>query len=63
MPLANKCMPSACAFPCAPTTGTVKELMDGKALKRPSTVAGIDDTFKKAPKAKAKGHEQAALGI
>ena len=37
---------------------TVKELMDGKGIERPSNVAAVDETFKKAPKAKAKGHEQ-----
>ena len=42
---------------------TVKELMDGKGIERPSNVAATDETFKKAPKAKAKGHEQAALEI
>ena len=42
---------------------TVKELMDGKGIERPSTVAALDETFKKAPKAKAKGHEQRGLGL
>jgi DNA modification methylase len=42
---------------------TVKELMDGKNIERPSSVAAVDETFKKAPKAKAKGHEQSALGL
>lgn len=42
---------------------TVKELMDGKNIERPSNVAALDETFKKAPKAKAKGGEQAALGL
>jgi DNA modification methylase len=42
---------------------TVKELMEGKGIERPSTVAAVDETFKKAPKAKAKGHEQRALGL
>ena len=37
---------------------TVKELMDGKGIERPSNVAATDETFKKAPRAKAKGHEQ-----
>jgi DNA modification methylase len=42
---------------------TVKELMDGKGIERPSNVAATDETFKKAPKAKDKGHEQTGLGI
>jgi len=42
---------------------TVKELMDGKAIQRPSTVAAVDETFKKAPKAKVQGHKQDQLGI
>jgi site-specific DNA-methyltransferase (adenine-specific) len=42
---------------------TVKELMDGKGIERPSNVAALDETFKKAPKAKAKGGEQSALGL
>jgi site-specific DNA-methyltransferase (adenine-specific) len=40
---------------------TVKELMDGKGIERPSNVAAVDETFKKAPKAKAKGHQQAEM--
>ena len=42
---------------------TVKELMDGKGIERPSNVAAVDETFKKAPKAKAKGHEQTAMEL
>ncbi len=42
---------------------TVRELMDGKGIERPSNVAAVDETFKKAPKAKGKGHEQRGLGI
>ena len=42
---------------------TVKELMDGKGIERPSTVAATDETFKRAPKAKSKGGEQAALEL
>jgi site-specific DNA-methyltransferase (adenine-specific) len=42
---------------------TVKELMEGKGIERPSTVAATDETFKRAPKAKAKGGEQAALEL
>ncbi len=40
---------------------TVKELMDGKGIERPSSVAATDETFKKAPKAKAKGDDQKTL--
>jgi site-specific DNA-methyltransferase (adenine-specific) len=42
---------------------TVKELMEGKPIERPSTYAALDETFKKAPKAKAKGHHQHDLPI
>ena len=42
---------------------TVKELMEGKGIERPSNVAAVDETFRKAPKAKAKGHEQTAMGL
>jgi hypothetical protein len=42
---------------------TVKELMDGKGIERPSTVAALDETFKKAPRAKAKGHAQQPLAL
>ncbi len=42
---------------------TVKELMEGKPIERPSTSAALDDTFKKAPKAKEKGHHQHHLPI
>ncbi|HVM49588.1 MAG TPA: DNA methyltransferase [Candidatus Acidoferrum sp.] len=42
---------------------TVKELMEGKGIERPSSVAAVDETFKRAPKAEAKGHKQTALGI
>jgi hypothetical protein len=42
---------------------TVKELMEGKAIERPSSVAAVDETFKKAPKAKAKGAEQRGLSL
>jgi hypothetical protein len=40
---------------------TVKELMEGKGIERPSTVAATDETFKKAPKAKVKNDEQLML--
>jgi site-specific DNA-methyltransferase (adenine-specific) len=42
---------------------TVKDLMDGKGIERPSNVAAVDETFKKAPKAKAKSHEQPGLNL
>jgi hypothetical protein len=41
---------------------TVAELLEGKAVERPPTVA-IDETFKKAPRTKAPGHEQSALKL
>jgi hypothetical protein len=41
----------------------VKELMEGKNIERPSNVAALDETFRRAPKAKAKGEGQAALGL
>ena len=40
---------------------TVKELMDGKGIERPSNVAAVDETFKKAPQSKKKDREQTAL--
>lgn len=40
---------------------TVKELMEGKPIERPSTAASLDETFKKAPKAEAKGHQKELL--
>jgi len=42
---------------------TVKELMEGKGIERPSTVAATDETFKKAPKTKKKSAEQKELGM
>ena len=42
---------------------TVKELMDGKSIERPSNVAAVDETFKKAPKAKTKETEQTGLNL
>ncbi len=42
---------------------TVKELMDGKSIERPSNVAALDETFKKAPKAKTKETEQTGLNL
>ena len=42
---------------------TVKELMEGKGIERPTSAASSDETFKKAPKAKAKGGEQTAMEL
>jgi site-specific DNA-methyltransferase (adenine-specific) len=42
---------------------TVKELMDGKGIERPTSAASLDDTFKKAPKSKKKDTEQTELGV
>ena len=42
---------------------TVKELMEGKGIERPSSVAAVDETFKKAPKAQSKGGEQKSLEL
>ena len=38
---------------------TVRELMDGKGIERPSAVAALDETFKKAPESRKKlGHQK-----
>jgi len=42
---------------------TVKELMEGKLIERPSNVAALDETFKKAPKAPTKGGHQHELTL
>lgn len=42
---------------------TVKELMDGKGIERPSSAAAIEETFKKAPESKKKEREQEVLRI
>lgn len=42
---------------------TVKELMEGKGIERPTTAASFDDTFKKAPESKKKDAEQTELGV
>jgi site-specific DNA-methyltransferase (adenine-specific) len=42
---------------------TVKELMEGKGIERPTSAASVDDTFKKAPSSKKKDHEQTGLGL
>ena len=35
----------------------------GKGIERPPNVAAVDKTFRKAPNAKAKGHEQTAMEL
>jgi len=42
---------------------TVKELMDGKGIERPSNVAALDETFKKAPESKKKQGQQKEFGL
>jgi site-specific DNA-methyltransferase (adenine-specific) len=42
---------------------TVKELMEGKGIERPSNVAALDETFKKAPKSRKKHGEQKELDV
>jgi hypothetical protein len=42
---------------------TPEELMEGTGIERPSNVAALDETFTKAHKAKAKGHEQHDLKL
>ena len=42
---------------------TVKELMEGKGIERPTSAASLDDTFKKAPGSKKKDREQTALDL
>ena len=42
----------------ADVIGTVRELMEGKGIERPSSVAAFDDTFKKAPESKKKQGRQ-----
>ncbi len=42
---------------------TVKELMGGKGIERPTRAAASDETFKKAPKSKKKDSEQTELGV
>ena len=42
---------------------TVKKLRDGQGIESPSTMAATDETFKRAPKAKSQGGEQAALEL
>ncbi len=40
---------------------TVKELMEGRTVERPSNVAALDETFKKAPASKRKSAEDQVL--
>ena len=42
---------------------TVKELMDGKGIERPSSVAAVDETFRKAPESKKKHGQQKEFGL
>lgn len=42
---------------------TVGQLMAGLAIERPSSNVAVDETFKKAPKAKAKGGHQGEMGF
>jgi DNA modification methylase len=42
---------------------TVKELMDRKGIERPSNVAAVDETFKKAPESKKKHGQQKEFGL
>ncbi len=42
---------------------TVQELMDGKGIERPSSVAAVDETFKKAPQSKKKLTHQTDLEL
>ena len=40
---------------------TIGQLLAGVAIERPSGNVAVDETFKKAPKAKAKGHQQTEM--
>jgi site-specific DNA-methyltransferase (adenine-specific) len=42
---------------------TVKELMEGKGIERPSNVAAVDETFKKAPESRKKLGHQKEFGL
>ena len=42
---------------------TVKQLMEGHGMERPSTVAAVDETFKKAPQSKKKQGHQKEFGL
>jgi hypothetical protein len=43
--------------------GTPYQMQLGKGIERPSEAAAVDMTFKKTPKAEAKGHEQTGLKL
>ena len=40
---------------------TVKELMEGKGIERPTAAAALEETFKKAPESKKRQGEQKEL--
>ena len=42
---------------------TIEQLLAGIPVRRPSWNVAVDETFKKAPKAKSKKDEQQGLGI
>ena len=42
---------------------TIEQLIAGVAIERPSSNVAVDETFKRAPKAKTKGGEQHRLGL
>ena len=42
---------------------TIEQLLEGKTIERPSGNVAVDETFKKAPKAKAKQTGQDELGL
>jgi site-specific DNA-methyltransferase (adenine-specific) len=42
---------------------TVKELMEGKGIERPTSAASVDDTYKKAPESKKKHGHQSELKL
>ena len=42
---------------------TVKELMEGQGIERPSSAASVDATFKKAPESKKQHSHQPELGM
>jgi hypothetical protein len=42
---------------------TVKELMDGKAIERPSNFAALDETFRRAPESRKKLGHQKEFGL
>ncbi len=42
---------------------TVRELMDGLGIERPTISAALDETFKKAPESKKKHGHQKEFGL